>query len=257
MEAPARWLMLRELVKRDLQARYAGSALGFVWSFVQPLWQLMLFTFVFGHVMKVSPLGERAPSFPLFLFSGLLPWLAIQEGLTRAANAITDQAHLVKKLRFPSELLVVSVTAAALVHEAIAALVFGLLLALVGALSWSSLPWLLAVLPLQIGITLGLGLLLAAANVFLRDVAQVLGLVLSAWFYLTPIVYPLSYVPEKFRGWIVANPLAALVGLYRRALFGGSGPVAGVLVLALFSAVVSVVGWWVFRRARPAFADLV
>lgn len=257
MEAPARWLMLRELVKRDLQARYAGSALGFLWSFVLPIWQLLLFSFVFGHVMKVSPLGERAPNFTLFLFSGLLPWLAINEGLTRSASAITDQAHMVKKLRFPSELLVISVATAALVHEAIAALLFGILLAGLGALSWGSLPWLLLALPLQISLTLGLGLLLAAANVFLRDVAQLLGLVLSGWFYLTPIVYPLSYVPQRFQGAIAANPLSALVGLYRRALFGGEGSVAGLGGLIVVSAVVLCSGWFVFRRAKPAFADLI
>jgi len=257
LEAPARWLILRELVKRDLQSRYAGSALGMFWSFAQPLWQLLLFSFVFGHVMKVSPVGERAPNFSLFLFAGLLPWLAINEGAVRAATSMTDQAHLLKKLRFPSELLVVSAVVSALVQQAIATAVFLVVLAVLGALTVGSLPWLLLALPLQVALTLGLGLLLAGAHVFVRDIAQALGMAFSAWFYLTPIVYPLAYVPERFRPWIEANPLTALTQIYRRAFFGGSGPIAGIPALALWSLLVLALGWAVFRRLKAEFVDFV
>src|SRR6476661_5033402 len=118
------FFLLKELVKRDFQGRYAGSLLGFVWSFVQPLWMLLLFTFVFSSVMRISPTGIHTRNFAIFLFSGLLPWMALQEGVSRAATAITDNASLVKKLRFPAEILVVAVVLAALLHEAIAALIF-------------------------------------------------------------------------------------------------------------------------------------
>lgn len=255
--ASARWLMLRELVKRDLQSRYAGSFLGFTWSFVQPVWQLVLYSFVFGHVMKVSLVGERAPGFSLFLFAGLLPWLALNEGATRAATAITDHAHLVKKLQFPSELLVVSAVFAALVHQAIAAALFMVVLTAVRALSWTSLPWLLLAVPLQVALTLGLGLFLASANVFLRDISQALGMLFGAWFYLTPIVYPLAYVPERFRALIGANPLTTLVQLYRRAFFGGEGMVPGVLGLAICAIAALLAGWLLFRRLRRGFVDFI
>src|SRR5512134_557450 len=94
-----RLFLLSELVRRDFQARYAGSALGFLWSFAQPLWQLLLFTFVFAGILRVELAGERTDSFALFLFCGLLPFMAVSEGITRAATAITDNATLVKKLR--------------------------------------------------------------------------------------------------------------------------------------------------------------
>jgi lipopolysaccharide transport system permease protein len=252
----AYWFLLRELVRRDLQARYAGSFLGFLWSFVQPAWQLLLFSFVFSTVMRVPLVAAGTSRFWIFLFCGLLPWMAIQEGVVRGATAITDNPHLVKKLRFPAEILVLTAVLAALVHEAIAAFVLLLTLTVVGELSPRTMPWLLAALPLQIALTCGLGLLLAGVQVFFRDVAQVIGMVLTGWFYFTPIVYPLELVPERWREWIALNPLAGLVELYRVALLGGSAA-SGVMLsrVALVAALVLVAGWWTFRRLAPSFAD--
>ena len=194
--------LLRELVKRDFQGRYAGSLLGFFWSFAQPLWMLVLFNFVFSTVMKISPAGTRTDHFAVFLFAGLLPWMALNEGVQRASTAVTDNASLVKKLRFPSEILVAAVVLAALFHEAVALVVFLAGLAFLRVLDWGGLPLLLLAIPLQLALTLGLGLLLSSVHVFFRDTAQMLGMVLTAWFYLTPIVYPVQLVPERLRGWI-------------------------------------------------------
>lgn len=250
------FFLLKELVKRDFQGRYAGSLLGFVWSFVQPLWMLLLFTFVFSTVMKISPVGTRTEHFAIFLFSGLLPWMALQEGVLRASTSITDNASLVKKLRFPAEVLVLAVVVAALLHEAIAAVIFLGALALLGELSWGGLPLLLLALPLQLALTLGLGLLLGSVHVFFRDTAQVLGMVLTGWFYLTPIVYPVALVPERFRTWIELNPLTALVGLYRQALLGGTvSAVPGTASLVLVAAVLLSAGFFLFRSLKPAFVD--
>jgi ABC-type polysaccharide/polyol phosphate export permease len=251
-----RLFLLQELVRRDFQARYAGSALGFLWSFALPLWQLLLFTFVFSGILRISLLGERTESFALFLFCGLLPFMAVSEGATRAATAVTDNAPLVKKLRFPVALLVITVVVTALLHEGIALAVFLVVLAVLGEASPGSLGWLAVALPLQVALTVGLGLLLAAVHVFLRDVAQVLGLLFSAWFYFTPIVYPLDRVPEPFRRWIELNPLTALVDLYRSALLGGlPAATTGLLALGVGAAVVLALGLITFRRLAPAFAD--
>ena len=202
-----RWFLLRELVRRDFQGRYAGSLLGFVWSFVQPLFLLGLYYFVFATVLKIRLTGEATESFGLFLFAGLLPWMAFQEGVSRGATAVTDNAVLVKKLTFPSEILVLAVALAALLHEGIAAAVFLAVVAVTGHLSVATLPWLLVAIPLQMGLTLGLGFLLASLNVLFRDISQILGMVLMAWFFLTPIVYSLNHVPDGLRPWIAANPL--------------------------------------------------
>jgi len=252
--------LLKELVRRDFQGRYAGSVLGFVWSFMQPLWQLLLFTFVFSTVMQIAPTGiggvGRSGGFAVFLFCGLLPWMALHEGVLRASTAITDNASLVKKLRFPAEVLVLAVVLAALLHEAIAAVIFLGVLAAVGKLSWGGLPLLAVALPLQLAITLGLGLLLGAVHVFFRDTAQLLGMVFLGWFYLTPIVYPLTLVPEPQRHWIELNPLTALVGLYRQAFLAGEvAAVPGTGALALAAAVLLFAGFLLFRSLKPTFVD--
>jgi ABC-type polysaccharide/polyol phosphate export permease len=248
--------LLRELVLRDLRSRYAGSLLGFVWAFVHPLWQLALFSFVFAYVLKVPLLGERTASFPLFLFAGLLPWLGVQEGIQRAATVVGENANLVKKLRFPSELLVLSVVVSSFLHQAVALLVFALIQIAGGAFSWRAMPWLVLGVAGQLALSFGLGLAAAALQVFFRDVAQLVGIALSAWFYLTPIVYPVGLVPEAFRDLLLYNPLSAVVGLYRAALLGSAPPPLGSLIaLGTAAALALAGGRAIFRRLRPAFAD--
>ncbi len=252
-----RYFLLKELVRRDVKGRYAGSLFGLVWSFAQPLFMLALFGFVFSTVMKVPAVGVRNGNFAIFLFSGLLPWMAVQEGIQRAATAVTDNSTLVKKLRFPAEILGLAVVLAALVHEGIAALAFFAVVALTGNLSWSGLPWLLLAIPLQVALTLGVGWLLGAIHVFFRDIAQILGMGMTAWFYLTPIVYPASLVPERLRLGVELNPLTGLVGLYRSALLVDSPPPSHTALasLGLFACGFFLLGWWLFRRLKPSFVD--
>ena len=251
-----RLYLLRQLVWRDFQARYAGSILGLLWSFVPMVFQLALFTFVFSTLLRV-PSGSQAP-FALVLCAGLLPWLALQEGVQRAASAVVDNGALVKRLRFPSELLVLTPIAAATLHQAVALLVFEALLALLGHSSLGSCWLLLLALPLQLVLSGGLGFLCAAGQVFLRDLAPALGVVFTAWFYLTPIVYPAIAVPERFRAWLSWNPLTPLVGLYREALLGGGRGLPEGTWLLLGTALLAVIaGVAVFERSKRRFPDEV
>jgi len=249
--------LLGEFTRRDFRGRYAGSILGFLWSFVQPLWNLALFTFLFSTVMKISPgIGERTSNFAVFLFCGLLPWMAMQEGITRATTAIIDSAGLVKKMFFPSQLLVFAVVLAALLHEGIAAGLFLVILGITGQLGLGSLHILLVALPLQIALTLGLGLAASAIHVFFRDTAQIIAMFMMGWFYLTPIVYPFNLVPLKLQPVLELNPLTVLVRLYREALLGGEMPSAGFISPLIVASVFSLgFGLWLFSRLRPAFAD--
>lgn len=248
--------LLKELVRRDLQSRYRGSLFGFLWAFVHPLWQLALLWVVFSVILKVPLVGERTGSFPVFLFSGLVPWLGFAESVQRSANAVVEHSGLVRKLRFPSELLVVSSVLAALVHQAVALGIFAVWQAFAGSPEWSRIPWLLFGLIAQVAIALGLGWAAAALQVFFRDVGQALGIGLQAWFYLTPIVYPLTLVPEALRSWMIWNPMAATVQAFRATLLGSDPPTAAAAsVLAGLALVLFFSGWALFRRLRPAFAD--
>ena len=250
--------LLRELVRRDFQSRYAGSVLGFLWPFVQPLWQLVLFSFVFATVMKISVLGERTDHFAIFLFCGLLPWMAFQEGIVRGASAITENANLVKNIRFRPEILVLSVVLGGLVHQGIATLVFFAVLLITGEFAWQGLPLLLVILPIQIALTLGLGLLACAVNTIFRDTAQFLSMFMNGWFYFTPIVYPLTMVPDRYVEWLRLNPMTVLVTLYRQALLGGEWwPEEPIGKLVLFTALALAAGLWIFRRLSHTFVDEV
>ncbi|MCD4749112.1 MAG: ABC transporter permease [Thermoanaerobaculales bacterium] len=231
--------------------------LGFLWSFVQPLWSLALFTFLFSTVMKISPgIGERTSNFAIFLFCGLLPWMAMNEGISRATTAITDSAGLVKKMSFPSELLVFAVVLAALLHEAIAAVLFGVVLSVGGHFSASGLGILLIAVPLQVILTVGLGLFAAALHVFFRDTAQIIVMLMPGWFYITPIVYPIGLVPVQLQPLLELNPLTILVKLYREAFLGGELPaLTSLLPLVFFACISFASGLWFFMRVRPTFAD--
>jgi lipopolysaccharide transport system permease protein len=253
--------LLRQLVWRDFSGRYAGSVFGVLWSLVQPLWQLALFSFVFAVVLRLRPTGEATDSFAIFLFAGLLPWMAVNETLVRGATAVTDNGPLVKKLSFPTAILVVSVAISALLHQLVALGAFLLVLAARGELAWRALPWLLVAMPLQLALSVGLALALAALNVVVRDTVQGLQPALTAWFYATPIVYPLALVPDTVRPWIELNPLTTLVGLYRAALLGSAPPGLAAapawLALVLFAFGTLALGGTLFRRLAPTLADEV
>lgn len=253
----AQVFLLRELVRRDWQARYAGSALGFLWSFSLPLFHLALYTFVFALVLRV-PTQAGGPPYGVLLFAGLMPWLAFQEGVQRATTALIDNANLVRKQRFPTELLVLAVVLSALLHQLVALGLFVVVLGVRGELVPGGL-WLLPLaLAVQLVLTVGLALLAATTQVFVRDLAPALGVGFLAWFYATPIVYPLRLVPAPWRTLLELNPLTPLVGLYRCALLGLPRPSLGeLLVLAASAALVAALGLSLFRRLRPAFADEV
>jgi len=248
--------LLRELVARDLKSRYAGSLFGFFWAFLHPLWQLALFTVVFSYILRIPLVGERTSSFPLFLFAGLLPWLGVQEGVARGTTAIAEGANLVKKLRFPSEILVLGVVLGAFAHQLVALGLFGALQAARGELEPRHLPWLAAGALVQLVLTFGLGMATGALQVYFRDVAQLVGILLPAWFYLTPIVYAPAWVPAAFARWVEYNPLATIVQLYRCALLGSDPPGAASIVIAAAAAGVALLtGTTLFRRLSPGFPD--
>ena len=249
--------LLRELVRRDFSQRYAGSLFGFAWSFIQPLWQLVLLSYVFSIIMRAPMDAEATGRFWVFLFCGLLPWTAIHEGILRSATVIIEHAEMVKKIAFPAEILVIAVTFTALIHQGITLTVFLGALVVVGEIAWSKLWLLPVVLTLQVLLTLGIGYFVAAVQVYFRDAAQLLGLVLNAWFFLTPIVYPVDLIPYEIQPWVMVNPLAILVTLYRYAFLGGDAgrwlanfiPPIGMIIVIFWG------GLRLFRRLKPGFSD--
>jgi ABC-type polysaccharide/polyol phosphate export permease len=252
-----KFFLLKEMVVRDLKSRYAGSGLGVLWAFASPILWMVVYTMVFSGILRVpSPPGYA--SFPEFLLAGLLPWMAVQEGVSRSATALTDNAAMVKKTVFPIEMLVFSAVLAAVANQLIAFAIFAAYLAVIGHLA---LPWVLLVLPalaVQIALTFGLGCFVATAATFVRDVVPVVGIALTVVFYATPVVYPADLVPGRLRFLIEANPFAHLTAWYRDAFTLHQMPEAASIIYAtIFAAAVLAAGAALFRRARPHFADLI
>lgn len=256
--------LLRALVRRDLEARYKGSVLGNLWPLLNQLSQLLIYTYVFSIVLKVKLTLKGLPEdnsviFGLWLFAGLLPWIAFTGGLVQSASSVISQPNLVKKVVFPLALLPLVPILSTFIESA-----FGLaaLIVLV-AVSSHTLHSTLALLPLiwlpQFLLTVGLGYLAAALTVFLRDIPQTLGVVLNLWFYLTPIVYPASIIPEAFRGWVFwLNPLAAIAEIYRDLILIGEVKHWGEWGIAsAISLIVFWLGFCCYQRLRPAFADVL
>lgn len=249
--------LLVELVRRDLTSRYAGSFGGLLWALLGPLVLCVLYGVVFGAILRIGPPEGFRGGYALFLLGGLLPWIGFQEGIVRGAVAITDQVHLVKKVSFSVELLVVSTLVSALVLQMVALVpLFGF--ALVADGPGPAPLVLLAAFAFEVLLLLGPAFALASLNVFFRDVPQLLGPALMVVFYLTPILYPEAQVPEALRPILAVNPLRDLVGLFRAGLFGAAPPPAARLVG--WSAAAALVGWGgvaFFRRTRPSFTDLL
>src|SRR6478672_3022338 len=256
----AKVFLLKEMVVRDLRSRYAGSGLGIVWAFALPVLWMLLYTAVFAVILR-APVDRGFASFPEFLLAGLLPWMAIQEGISRSATALTDNAAMVKKTVFPVETLVLSVVLASLVNQVIAFAIFAVYVASVGHFS---APWLLLAVPAlvcQALLTYGIGCLTTTVTTFLRDTIQVVGIVLTVVFWATPIVYPISLISPQ-HGWLLAlvraNPVTQLVEWYRAAFSTHVAPSASsILYVALVSVAAALAGVSLFAKARPHFADLM
>lgn len=249
--------VVQQLVRRDLETRFAGSAGGLLWTVLNPVILCLLYSFVFSRVLQVSPPEGFRGTYALFVLAGLVPWLGLQEAMLRGATAVSDQAHLVRKLSFPAVLLPLSALATALLVQLAGLVLVAAFAAVDGALRLDPLR-LAAALALQAGALSGPIIALAAVNVFVRDLPQLLSPALQILFYLTPILYPAERVPASVSRFTALNPFADLTGLFRASLLGTpSPPVSRLALWALLSAVICFFSIRLFRRCSQHFSDLL
>ena len=248
--------LLVTMVRREIGARFAGTSLGGLWSLIQPAILLGLYTMVFSAIYRVGEI-EGGHGFVEFVFCGLWPWLAFQEACLRSVTAITNNANVVKKLQFPSELLVVAVVLASFLVQGV-----GFLLFLLGLMVWKGTfiggVGLLLCLPFGLALLLaiGLGMLLACGNVFFRDVEQLATAGFTLWFFLTPILYPASLIPEAIGGLFLLNPMVAITDAYRSIILSGGLNLGGALAYSLcWAGGLFWFGRYAFERCRGFFAD--
>jgi len=252
--------LIGSLVRRDLIARYRGSWGGLLWTLLNPLLLMATYFFVFGVVLRARFEGDPSRAgFALYFLAGMLPWLAFSEAAGRAPTVMAEHRNFVKKMVFPLETLPATLVAGGLVTQAFALVVFLLALALLrGAVPLSAL-WLPALLVPQALLTLGICWFLAALGVYVRDLAQVNGFLLTVLFFLTPICYPESSLPQEALNLLSKNPLYVLVKGYRAVLLEPAGSVAFGPLWKLWaaSALVFVAGHAWFYKLRKDFADVI
>lgn len=254
--------LIAQFAKRDVLIRYRGSYLGLAWSFLTPLFMLAVFTFVFSVVFQArwgegQAQGNRL-EFALILFSGLIIFNVFAECVTRAPGLILANANYVKKMVFPLEVFPVAVLGSALIHAAVSLLVLlvGLLL-LLGVLHWTVVFVPLILIPLSL-VCLGFGWFLASLGVYVRDMGQIVGVLVQALMFLSPIFYPVSAIPQWLRPVYWVNPLTVVIENMRAVILWGElpqwQPVGAVTAVTLG---IALLGYAWFQRTRGGFADVV
>ncbi|MCC6263882.1 MAG: ABC transporter permease [Bryobacterales bacterium] len=251
--------LIRTMVWRDLLGRYRGSFAGVFWSVLNPLLLMATYYFVFGIVLQARFGGDPSrEGFVLYFLAGMLPWLPFSEALGRAPGVLVEHATFIKKLVFPVETLPVNLVVSGLVTQGFAILLFlaGLLL-FRGEIPAAAM-WLPLLLVPQVLLTMGLCWLLSALGLLFRDLGQLMGFLLTVWFFLTPICYPEESVPQAARPVLALNPFLHLVRAFRDTLLEGRAPdwpqFAG---LSITAALAFLTGYTVFHKLRRSFPDLL
>lgn len=254
--------LIVQMTKREVVGRYQGSAFGLAWSFLNPVFMLVVYTFVFSEIFKSRWGGvggdDSKTQFAVVLFVGMIVLSLFSEVLNRAPGLILANVNYVKKVVFPIEILPVIAMGAALFHSLIS---LGVLLAAFalfnGYLHWTAIFIPLVLLPLVI-LTMGLAWMLASLGVFLRDVGQTIGIITAVLMFLSPVFYPITAVPERFRPIIMANPLTFIIEQAREVLIWGHLPNwLGLGAYTLAAVAIAWAGYAWFQKTRKGFADVL
>jgi len=244
-------------VKREFQSKYRNSLLGGAWMVLNPLAMIIVYTVIFSQIMRAKLPGvDGGFAYSIYLCAGILTWGVFAEIVGRAQNTFIENANLLKKLSFPRLCLPVIVVANALVNFAIVFSLFTLFLIVTG--NFPGLPF-LALIPMLLLLVLfaiGLGITLGVLNVFFRDVGQFFGIVLTFWFWLTPIVYPASILPETAQSWIRFNPMTSMMGAFQTILVQQQWPNwLDVWPVLMLSVVLCLLGLALFRKHAGEMVD--
>lgn len=245
--------MLWGMTSADLRTRYKGSALGFLWTFVNPLLTLVVYTIIFSVIMRAN-----IKHYAVFMFTGLLAWNMFATSVQSASNVIVGRAALVKKIYFPREILPLSIVLGSLINYLLSLLIYIPFLLIYGfkpSWLWLYLPFIVLVVFMT---TLGLSLVFSSLNVFFRDLEHMLGIFIQLWFYVTPVIYSINMVPARFRDLFKINPLTSVILSLQNIFYYGQPPHWKLLMYGGFFGLVSLLfGTILFGKLSKKFAEEV
>ncbi len=245
--------LLGALVRRDLSVRYKQTALGVLWAAIQPLLTMVVFTVIFGQLAGLK--SDGAP-YPVFVLAGLVPWTFFAASVAQGSQSLLNQQHLLTRIYFPRLFVPLSAVGACVVDMAIALLIFA------GVAAWYTVQprWSMLLLPVPLALTVilaaGVSTLLSAVTVVYRDFRFIVGFALQLLFFLSPVVYPVTMIPERYR-WIASlNPMTGIISAHRYAVLGTPLDVLSFTLAAAVSLIMLLVGFYYFRRTEQRFADI-
>ncbi len=247
--------LLKNFVVRDLKLKYKNSVLGYFWSLLDPLLQMLLFILVFSMIMKF---GDSVKNYPVFLITGILPWSFVQMSLNGAIMSLVQHRQLIRKIYFPRQLLPYSIVITYVINLLLSFIVLiPILLIYKIGLTVYILYLPLAIFLLAFFI-LGLGLILSALFVFFYDTLYASNSIIRLWFYVSPIIYPVSFIPERFRAFYMLNPLAPIISLFRTAFLGDAPPETIFIIYAVaISAMFFIFGTWFFHKLENSMVKII
>lgn len=247
--------LIASLILRDIRARYKQSVLGIAWALLQPLAMMVIYTVVFSHIVRVDT-GEIP--YPVFSYIALLPWTFFSQSVVTGTECLVSNFNLITKIYFPREVFPISAVLGKTVDLALGILVLVPLFVIYSIHPTWMIVIVIPVLLIQLCLMLGLTFALSSFNLFYRDIRHIVPLLTTMWMYLTPIIYPLDLVPKKFFTLYMLNPMAPVMDAFRKVALQGKPPMWGYLgISAAVSVLTLIVGYRVFKRLEPAFAELI
>lgn len=244
--------MIISLVRKDLKGRYKGSVLGFLWTFINPLLQLIVYTVVFQYILK-----NPTPQYYIHLFVALVPWIFFSSALTTGSKAILGQANMIKKIYFPREVMPIAYSTSSFINMLLSFIIIFVVVFFSGReLSVKAFLYLPFIMITQYILVTGVTFITSSLTVYLRDLEHIMGVLNMALMYLTPVVYGIEYIPEKMRGIYMINPMSSIVVCYRDILYYGKVPQTNLMLLGFgLSVLVFVIGWVTFSVLKKHFAE--
>jgi lipopolysaccharide transport system permease protein len=249
--------LLYFLTWRDIKVRYKQTLLGVAWVIIQPVATMLIFTLLFGRLAGLDQRTGGVP-YPIFAFTGLLPWTFFSAAVAASGNSLVNNTHLISKVYFPRVMIPAATVAAGLLDFGLSFAVYIGMMAYYGVgVTWRVLL-LLPLVALVVVLALGVGLLLSAVNVKYRDIRHALPFTMQIWMFASPVIYPLGIVPARWRSLLALNPMAGVIEGFRAALLGsGDIPWTALATSATITIALLILSAYVFRRVERGFADII
>jgi lipopolysaccharide transport system permease protein len=245
--------MINSLVRQDLRSRYKGSVLGFLWTFINPLLQLIIYTIVFSTIMK-----NGIDKYYIFLFVALIPWLFFSSSVSGGAASILNKKELVKKIYFPRQVLPIAYVTSSFVNMLLCFVVVFAVLVISGVGISLAVCFLPIVMLVEYILALGIAMLVSALTVYFRDLEYILGIVTMAWMYMTPIMYSNEMVPEEYRSIFKLNPMTPVITVYRDILYYKQIPRLDILIQTVMIGIAFLIaGNIIFKHLQKGFAEVI